>query len=166
MRVVRSEQHGVNGDAEVAQMIAHRSCVAFAVGGAVSPCPDCPAASSVLAWRRTSRSVAGPCLQPKCKDCGVAQLDATAEHHQALVELAEAFNIATDYWDWQGKHVVVALPRRSSGCLPGLGSTHRLLPPPGMPWQNGTGSPGPDAAILHGDSSEPYGLGLGARHPR
>ena len=37
----------------------------------------------------------------------MADLDATAEHHQALVELAEAFNIATDYWDWQGRHVVV-----------------------------------------------------------
>ena len=57
---------------------------------------------------------------PDGKDCGVAELDATAEHHQALVELAEAFNIATDYWDWQGKHVVVA-PETIIRVLAGLG---------------------------------------------
>ena len=37
----------------------------------------------------------------------MTELDAAAEHHQALVELAEAFNIATDYWDWQGDHKLV-----------------------------------------------------------
>ena len=38
----------------------------------------------------------------------MAELDEAAEHHEALVELAEAFQIATDYWDWKGEHVIVA----------------------------------------------------------
>ena len=50
----------------------------------------------------------------------MAELDAATEHHQALVELAEAYQIATDYWDWQGRHQVVA-PETIVKVLGGLG---------------------------------------------
>ncbi len=50
----------------------------------------------------------------------MAGLDAAAEHHEALVELAEAFNVATDYWDWQGEHKVVP-PETIVTVLAGLG---------------------------------------------
>ncbi len=32
-----------------------------------------------------------------------------AEHAHALRELAAAYGVATDYWDWQGRHVVVSI---------------------------------------------------------
>ena len=32
-----------------------------------------------------------------------------AEHAHALRELAAAYGVAIDYWDWQGRHVVVSI---------------------------------------------------------
>ena len=34
-----------------------------------------------------------------------AKIGAVAELDPALDDLAEAFGVATEYWDWQGKHV-------------------------------------------------------------
>src|SRR4051794_25039513 len=31
-----------------------------------------------------------------------------AGHEQAVRELATAYDVAVDYWDWQGRHVVVS----------------------------------------------------------
>jgi 4-alpha-glucanotransferase len=50
----------------------------------------------------------------------VAELDAAEEHRQALGELAAAYDIATDYWDWQGRHVQVS-PDTIVKVLAGLG---------------------------------------------
>ena len=50
----------------------------------------------------------------------MTELDEAADHRQALVELAGAYSIATDYWDWQGKHVLVA-PETIVKVLAGLG---------------------------------------------
>jgi 4-alpha-glucanotransferase len=50
----------------------------------------------------------------------VAELDAAEEHRQALGELAAAYDIATDYWDWQGQHVQVS-PDTIVKVLAGLG---------------------------------------------
>ncbi|MDX6224492.1 MAG: 4-alpha-glucanotransferase, partial [Frankiales bacterium] len=44
----------------------------------------------------------------------VAELDAS------LRDLAEAYDIATDYWDWQGRHILVR-PETVIGVLGGLG---------------------------------------------
>ena len=30
------------------------------------------------------------------------------DHDDAVRELAAAYGVATDYWDWQGRHVAVA----------------------------------------------------------
>ncbi len=32
----------------------------------------------------------------------------------ALAELARAFGVATEYWDWQGNHVIVGEPTISA----------------------------------------------------
>ena len=32
------------------------------------------------------------------------------EHDSTLHALADAFSIATDYWDWQGQHTTIATP--------------------------------------------------------
>ena len=38
----------------------------------------------------------------------------------SLIELAEAYGIAIEYWDWQGQHVQVT-PATIAGVLAGLG---------------------------------------------
>src|SRR5829696_6580043 len=137
-------QHCVHGDAEGTQMITHLSGVAFAVAGEPSLLVRA-SRPSILGLRVTEDEQGASLVRPRSLNARIAPWRNSTQR-QSTTRLWSSWRrrstspptIGTGRASTSSWH-----PRPWSRCLTGSESTHRLQPPPGMPWQHATGSPGP-----------------------
>ena len=89
-----------------------------------------------------------------------------AELDEALIELADAYNIATEYWDWQGRHVAVA----AETIVSVLAALAVDASTPEAAWhalaEHHREALDPDAAAVPGHPGGADGLGARCTYPR